>query len=180
MKRPVCEFERLEANLAHLQSRSSALPSTALLVTSLIQHLARGFAQMLEGQLRPFGLVEAEFKVLMMLFAEAQGFAHPSDLCVRTAQRPANMSRICDALVARELITRDACAEDRRRLVLRLTAKGEELVHRLLPMLLRPLEALFAGLPAAELDALAATLKRLGCRLETSSALPEEPAEPAA
>jgi MarR family transcriptional repressor of emrRAB len=170
MKRPGCEFERLEANLASLRSRFPAAPTTAILVNSLLQHVARRLAEMLEEQLRPFGLVETEFKVLMMLFSQAEGFAHPSDLCARTSQRPANMSRICDALVARELITRVASAEDRRRMVLRLTRQGEALVERLLPVLFPNLEALFADESAAQMEAWIDALKRLGVKLETRRA----------
>jgi DNA-binding MarR family transcriptional regulator len=41
------------------------------------------------------------------------------------------MSRICDALVTRDLITRDLSAQDRRKMVLRMTPKGDQLVRDL-------------------------------------------------
>src|SRR5260370_1965188 len=44
----------------------------------------------------------------------------------------ANMSRICDSLVTRELITRVRSARDRRRIVLRITEQGADLVWRVL------------------------------------------------
>src|ERR1700728_5480929 len=102
---------------------------------------------MLEQKIRPFGLAEAEFRVLTPLFSQPDGVAHPSDLCVRALQSPANMSRISDALVSRNLITRVLSVHDRRRMVLRITEEGEELVRRLLPKMFVPLRGLFAQFP---------------------------------
>ena len=100
------ESRKLEANLARLQARMPDLPTSKILLTRLIMHLGRGMATMFEHQVRPFGLTEAEFRVLMTLFAQPEGTANPSELCNKTSQSPANMSRICDALVTRDLISR--------------------------------------------------------------------------
>jgi MarR family transcriptional repressor of emrRAB len=122
-------------------------------------------AAMLEQQIRPFGLAEAEFRVLTTLFSQPDGVAHPSDLCSRAAQSPANMSRICDALVSRGLITRVLSAHDRRRMVLRITEQGEDLVRRLLPVMFVPLRRLFAEFPEAQQRDLILKLKRLHANL---------------
>jgi len=58
--------------------------------------------------------------------------AHPGDLCSALGQSPANMTRVSDALVERKLITRILSGQDRRRMVMRITAKGEALVHECL------------------------------------------------
>jgi MarR family transcriptional repressor of emrRAB len=71
------------------------------------------------------------------------------------------MSRICDALVSRDLITRVLSQHDRRRMVLRITAQGEELVQQLLPTMFVPLRAVFADFPEAEQRLLVQQLKRL-------------------
>jgi DNA-binding MarR family transcriptional regulator len=76
------------------------------------------------------------------------------------------MSRISDALVKRDLITRLSSEQDRRRMVLRMTVQGEELVRRLLPQLFAPLRELFKELSDAEQQRLVAQLKRLGMKLE--------------
>jgi DNA-binding MarR family transcriptional regulator len=67
------------------------------------------------------------------VFSQPDGVAHPGDLGVRALQSPANMSRISDASVHRDLITGMLSIHDRRRMVLRITGKGEDLVRRLLP-----------------------------------------------
>jgi MarR family transcriptional repressor of emrRAB len=126
-------------------------------------------ATMFEQQIRPFGLAEAEFRVLTTLFSQPEGAAHPSDLCVRTSQSPANMSRISDALVSRGLITRVLSVHDRRRMVLRITEQGEEFVRQLLPKLFAPLREMLKDFPEAEQRQLNAQLKRLGYELEQAS-----------
>ena len=137
------QFDMLEANLLALGRRMPDRPITGIMLSRLLLHLGRGMAAMLEQQIRPFGLTEAEFRVLTCFSPSPRGAAHPSDLCARTSQSPANMSRISDALVSRDLITRLSSVQDRRRMVLRITEQGEELVRRLLPLLFAPLRELF-------------------------------------
>src|ERR1700682_3871988 len=140
------QFQKLEANLARLQGRLPDLPITIVLLSRLILHLGRGMASVLEQEIRPFGLAEAEFRVLTTLFSQPDGVAHPSDLCGKTLQSPANMSRISDALVSRDLITRVSSLYDRRKMVLRITEQGEDLVRQLLPRLYRPLREMFGDI----------------------------------
>src|ERR1019366_3647210 len=120
------QFQKLEANLERLRGRMPDLPTSCVLLSRLLQHLGRGMSAMLEHEIRPCGLTEAEFRVLTTLFSQPDGVANPGDLCSRAAQSPANMSRICDALVGRDLITRVLSDQDRRRMVLRITPQGEE------------------------------------------------------
>ena len=76
------------------------------------------------------------------------------------------MSRISDALVSRDLITRVLSSQDRRRMVLRITPHGEALVRRLLPQLHAPLKEMFGDFTDAELQQLIGQLKRLGLKLD--------------
>jgi MarR family transcriptional repressor of emrRAB len=133
---------------------------------------------MLEHEIRPFGLNEAEFRVLTTLFSQPDGVAHPTDLCSKTSQSPANMSRISDALVSRDLITRLSSLRDRRKMVLRITEQGEDLVRRLLPLLFVPLRDLFKDFSDEDQQRLVAQLKHLSAKLELAlSHHVPEPAE---
>jgi MarR family transcriptional regulator, negative regulator of the multidrug operon emrRAB len=170
------QFALMEDNLQNLKRRLPDLPVSGILLCRLVLHLGREMAARFEQQLRPFGLAEAEFRVLTTLFSQPDGVAHPSDLCARASQSPANMSRISDALVSRGLITRVASVHDRRRLVLRITAQGEQLVRELLPILHVPLRRMLRDFPESEQRQLAAQLKRLGAELEQLSRLPAETA----
>lgn len=163
------QFELMEANLRNLGARMPDLPATGILLCRLVQHIGREMAAMFEQQLKPFGLNEAEFRVLTTLFSQPDGVAHPGDLCVRASQSPANMSRISDALVARGLITRDSSVHDRRKMVLRITDEGTQFVHQLLPKLLAPLREMLKDFSEPELLQLTQQLKRLGIELEEAA-----------
>jgi len=161
MNSSLTQFDKLEANLQALGLRIPDLPFTEILLCRLLVHMGREMAASQEQKIRPAGLTEAEFRVLTTLFSQPDGVAHPSDLCERAGQSPANMSRISDALVSRDLITRVLSAQDRRRMVLRITEQGEELVRRLLPTMFASLRGILAGFPEPEQLHLIAQLKRL-------------------
>jgi MarR family transcriptional regulator, negative regulator of the multidrug operon emrRAB len=160
------QFDQLVANLRALSARMPDLPFNEILLCRLILHMGREMAATLEQKIRPFGLAEAEFRVLTTLFSQPDGVAHPGDLCSRAAQSPANMSRICDALVSRDLITRVLSAQDRRRMVLRITEQGEDLVRQLLPKMFGSLRGMLAEFSEAEQQLLISQLKRLHANLE--------------
>lgn len=155
----------IEASLERLRARLPDLPINEVLILRLVLLLAHEFNLLLEHEIRPFGLGEGEFRVLTALFSQPEGIAHPSELCARASQSPANMSRISDALVRRDLITRGACAEDRRRMVLRITETGEDLVRNLLPTIFGPLRDIYRSHSADDQQQLIALLKRLEARV---------------
>jgi MarR family transcriptional repressor of emrRAB len=163
------QIELMEANLQNLKQRMPDLPVSGILLCRLVLHIGREMAARFEQQMKPFGLAEAEFRVLTTLFSQPEGVAHPSDLCARTSQSPANMSRISDALVARGLITRVSSVHDRRRMVLRITEEGEEFVRQLLPKLHLPLRRMLKDFPESEQRQLADQLKRLAAELDQLS-----------
>ena len=172
------QIELMEANLQNLKQRMPDLPVSGILLCRLVLHIGREMAARFEQQMKPFGLAEAEFRVLTTLFSQPEGVAHPSDLCARTSQSPANMSRISDALVARGLITRVSSVHDRRRMVLRITEEGEEFVRQLLPKLHQPLRRMLKDFPEAEQRQLADQLKRLAAELDQLSTPPLAAAAP--
>jgi MarR family transcriptional repressor of emrRAB len=160
------QIQKLEANLEKLHARIPELPVTGIMLCRLLLHLGRRVSTMFEQQLKPLGLAEAEFRVLTTLYSQNQGVANPSELCERTSQSPANMSRISDALVARGLITRVSSIEDRRKMVLSITAHGESFVQQLLPTLFGPLRELLADFSDEEQLQLVSQLKRFGSKLD--------------
>jgi MarR family transcriptional repressor of emrRAB len=160
------QYQKLEANLERLQARMPGLPKSTVLLTRLLLHIGRGMGSMLEIEIRPSGLTEAEFRVLTTLFSQPEGCAHPSDLCAKTSQSPANMSRISDALVGRDLITRLSSLHDRRKMVLRISEQGEELVRGLLPTMFGPLREMFKDFSEEEQLRLIEHLKLLSSKLD--------------
>ena len=170
MNNTASQFELVEENLVNLSRRVPELPVSGILLCRLLMHIGREMAVMFEQQIRPFGLAEAEFRVLTTLFSQPDGVAHPSDLCVRASQSPANMSRISDALVSRGLITRVSSVHDRRRMVLRITEAGEAFVRQLLPKLFAPLREMLKDFPETDQLQMTSQLKRLGVVLDKATA----------
>jgi DNA-binding MarR family transcriptional regulator len=177
MNNSILQIQKLEANLARLHARVPELPIPGVLLCRLIQHLGRSMTFMLEQQIRPFGLAEAEFRVLTTLFSQPDGVANPTELCAKTDQSPANMSRISDALLSLGLITRDSSPLDRRKMVLRMTADGEGLVQKLLPTLAAPLLDMLQDFSASEQQELIDRLKRLNAKLSAGLAQHPAPSE---
>ena len=163
------QIASLEANLARLGQLLPDMPRRELLLVRLVRNLAQDIGLMLEHKVRPHGLGEGEFRVLAALYSQPQGTAHPGDLCVRTTQSPANMSRITDALFEQALITRLPSADDRRKLVLSITAKGTELVRRTMPELFGPLRHLCGHLSPEDQERMIGQLKECLIRMEAAS-----------
>jgi MarR family transcriptional repressor of emrRAB len=153
--------DQLEDNLRSMAERMPDLPFTEVLLCRLVVYAGREMAAGLEQKIRPFGLSEPEFRVLTALFSQPEGVAHPSDLCSRASQSPANMSRISDELVSRDLITRVLSLHDRRRMVLRITQQGEELVRQLFPQMFQSLREMMSEFPETEQRQMIELLKRL-------------------
>ena len=159
------DLELMEADIVCLAKRIPDVPTTSICLMRLLQRLSRELTSLIEEQIRPSGLSEPEFRALVTLFSEPEGAAHPGDLCSRSLQSPANMSRISDTLLARGFITRDSSNEDRRRMVLRLTEEGDQLVRLLLSSVSKPLQGLFRAISDAEQGHLASQLKHIGIQL---------------
>ncbi|MDY6917708.1 MAG: MarR family transcriptional regulator [Chloroflexota bacterium] len=66
-----------------------------------------------------------------LFFISDQGCTSPSNLAAALKVTPTNTTGIVDRLVKQGLVSRTENAEDRRMLLLRATAKGEELVATL-------------------------------------------------
>jgi len=160
------QIEKVEVGLQGLSRRIEGVPLDEVLLTRLMQFFAHDMASLLDHHIRPYGLGEAEFRALTMLYAQPNGLAHPTDLCTRASQSPANMSRICDALVSHGLITRGPCAEDRRKMLLHMTAKGDALVRELLPGMFDAIREVFSDFMPEDRAQLTALLKRLVVRLD--------------
>lgn len=161
------KLAKAEAGVKRVAERTDSLPvNEALLFRSLIL-IGDELTALLERSIRPFGLNETEYRVLMTLFSQPDGLGHPTELCQGTAQSPANMTRLIDMLVARGMVNRTPSLEDRRRTALRITAEGERVVRGVLPKLSVALTQVFAGFSGTEQLKLVAQLKHLATTMDT-------------
>lgn len=138
-------LECMQTGIRRLAEQVPALPEDDVLLMRLLMLGGMAAGDELEVLLRPYQLGESEFRTLLILFSSPQGSAFPGELCQYATQKPTNMTRITNSLVQRGLVTRMPCREDRRRVVLRITAQGRRLARKLLPMLLAPIQAVLGN-----------------------------------
>lgn len=80
-----------------------------------------------------------------------------------------NISAVLDNLERDGLVKREQDAQDRRSRRVHLTPAGKKLIEKAFPAFVAHLRGAFAGLNAAELEALGALNKKLGLSLEARS-----------
>jgi len=120
----------------------------------------------LEEKLKPHHLNHSEFLTLLILYSRPDGSSSPGELCEFASQGSTNMTRIGNTLVKRGLISRGTSAEDRRRVLIRITAAGRRFVLKMLPPMFPRVEAMFAGFSAAERSQLSRLLRKLARNLD--------------
>lgn len=157
---PASQLPHVAANLRGIARRVPDLPLTELMICRVAVILGRDLNANLDRVLRPEGIAEPEYRVLVALYAQG-GVAFPRDLCGALAQSPANLTRICDTLVRRGLVTRTLDPTDRRRMQLTLRASGQRLLDKLIPAMSARVEDAFTGISGAERKRLLASLTRL-------------------
>ena len=119
---------------------------------------ARGLAQLAEHGISP-----VEFDVLIRLARTPHGLLRMSDLAAQTSLTASGVTRVVDRLTDRGLVTRQACATDRRATYAVITEPGRALMAAALPDHLEIIEKwLVAPLREhGELAAFTAMLRRL-------------------
>lgn len=154
-------LQGIETGVEHVARHMPDLPVQEVMLSRLLKLAAGGLTGKFLDVLKPHGLSESDFRVLMQLFSSPSGSAFPSELCAFVVQTPTNMTRIVDVLVMRHLVTRTPNQDDRRRIELRITAAGRKFVVKLLSQLFPYLRTSFAGLSDKDKHALQKLLQRL-------------------
>jgi DNA-binding MarR family transcriptional regulator len=123
-----------------------------------------------------FGISGAQWGVLRTLHrAEQKGSRalRMSELSERLIIRPASVTGVIDRLARDGLVKREALASDLRVKEIQLTAKGRELVERVLVGHEGQIAKILAGLRADEQTEFQRLLVRLGQHLESLAGHPE-------
>lgn len=154
-------MQGIEVGVAHVLERLPELPVQDVLLLRLLKLATEGLSGRFVEILKPHGLSESDFRVLMQLYSSPDGRGFPGELCSFVVQTPTNMTRIADVLVAQKLVTRRPGEQDRRRIELRITAAGRRFVGKLLPQLFPVLRASFSALSERDKRQLQELLQRV-------------------
>jgi len=95
------------------------------------------------------------------------GAMSPGELAQAISLRPATLSGILDRLEVQGLVTRERHLDDRRRLLVRLTAAGQALIERAPPSLQESFLLRFRALPEAEQAQIDELLRQLVSMMAT-------------
>src|SRR3954468_19515729 len=105
-------------------------------------------------------LTEQQYNVLRILRGAGERGLPTLDIAERMIEETPGITRLIDRLEAKELVTRERCAVDRRRVYCRVTRAGLDLVNSLDRPMLDGVEAAMAGLKNGELAELIGLLDR--------------------
>lgn len=159
-------FAVVERRIAVTRKRLRGFPHERATLARLVTHVQKRQQELCNLVLRQHDLNYASYTALMMLYGSDGQRASASELAQASGEKPTNVTRIGDELLAKGLIERQPCSDDRRRVLLRLTTRGERLVEKFQPEIWPILDRLYGGLTAAELRTLTQLLRRALARLE--------------
>lgn len=112
-------------------------------------------------ELRPLGLSTSAFNVLMALRNTPGEMLEPHQLSERLLVTRPSISGLLDTLDTKGLVARTPAVEDRRRVHVRLTSRGRELLERHAAAHSRCQDELFADLSPDERAQLVVLLRRI-------------------
>lgn len=163
---PEC-LAHMDEGIGRVSENFPGLPAQEVVLTRLLLMVGGNLLAELERNLKPFGLNDSDFRTLMMIYASPTGSASPSELCEYAQQGATNMTRIANVLVKAGLITRAPSAEDRRRIVLSITAAGKRMVRKILPPLFPHVHGAFASLSASDKRTLDRLLRQIAVNIDS-------------
>jgi DNA-binding MarR family transcriptional regulator len=120
---------RVEQEL--LQKRPFRSDKERLIVT--IMRTGAWICEQFERELEPYGISQQQYNVLRILRGSGEPLS-TSDIRRRMIDRASDTSRIVDRLIAKGLVEKSICPLDRRRIEVRLTPRGEQLLETLEPV----------------------------------------------
>ncbi|GAB4385665.1 MAG: MarR family transcriptional regulator [Elainellaceae cyanobacterium] len=129
---------------------------------STLRELARAyqaFSLYSEAFVRQYDLTSAQFDVIATL-GNTQGMS-TGEISDRTLITKGTLTGVLDRLEKKHLVQREVPPEDRRSVIVRLTADGEALFEQVFPAHIADLKVRFQQLEPSELELLKVLLGRL-------------------
>ncbi|PWT72007.1 MAG: hypothetical protein C5B46_07475 [Proteobacteria bacterium] len=152
--------DRLEDGIAQVRAAYPDLPVHVVKVVRLTDLLSRVMFARLDAFLAPYGLNDTSWLFLTSIYTAPGSVRSPSEIGRVLAQSKPHMTRLADRLLAKGLIRRTHSEADRRRVMLGVTAKGRQLVERLLPQVWAQHQQIARGLSRGDLVQLSELLAK--------------------
>jgi MarR family transcriptional regulator, 2-MHQ and catechol-resistance regulon repressor len=127
-----------------------------------MRELARtyqAFSAHSEAHIRKFNLTSAQFDVVATL-GNTKGLCM-GDIGDKTLITKGTLTGVIDRLIQKDLVYRDVPPDNRRSVIVRLTAKGEAVFEHVFPAHIAHVQACFEKMDPTELELLTVLLNRL-------------------
>ena len=150
--------------LARLAHQEATHPACEPLNVQAVVWLFRAFNAAITAQteeLRPLGLSPSAFNVLMALYNTPGNTLEPCQIAQRLLISRPSVTGLLDTLESKDLLTRGPHAEDKRRILITLTAAGLELLESHFATHYTEQNALLADLSPEERSTLVTLLRRV-------------------
>ncbi|HHW56375.1 MAG TPA: MarR family transcriptional regulator [Clostridia bacterium] len=136
--------------------------------SKLLYDLLRTIRQKLNNQLRTNNLSEfqkdltiGEQQVIMVLSENKNTPMYMKDIASELDISPSTLTSIVDKLVEKGLVERDLDVEDRRKIQISLTKKGEDIYKHLVDFRMKVLQPIFGKLTSEEIKTLKSILQKI-------------------
>ena len=158
--------ERVERSHQMVLGDTQALGT--IQINLLVKYNAWLMQELLNRGLADFGLSAPAYIAMTMINSSTDQTVNPSDLSLCTGETRANMTRICDDLVAQGLLQRVTSTVDRRRIDLSLTSAGLDLLKQVVPKMREKNRKIFSVFSDEERDVLEKSLFKLLNAMESN------------
>ena len=130
---------------------------------AILQVLITGhrLTEQVNQALKPYKISEPQYNVLRILRGQKGNPIAVQNIQSRMIQRSSNVTRIVDKLLEKGLVNRTICPENRRKMNVTITQKGQELLLHLDGVLSEMHEPLMNKLTQEESETLANILNKL-------------------
>jgi DNA-binding MarR family transcriptional regulator len=134
--------------------KSKAIIDDAKKVILNLKYTQNVIADKFNELLKPHDLSSEQYNVLRILRGQ-KGF--PANMCLiqeRMITKNSNTTRLIDKLLLKELVTREICPENRRKIEVQITKKGNDLLEELDPKVVAHEKEFSSNLSPKEIEQL--------------------------
>jgi MarR family transcriptional repressor of emrRAB len=154
-------FAPTNKRLHTIHARMPDFPLEQMRLVRMTYHLQKLLRDKTNAALKPHELADASYMVLAVLYGSPDETSTASQLGEACYEKPANLTRVCDDLQARGMITRDERPGDRRSVMISLTKHGRDVIEKALPAVATKITSAYEGFSEAEMKQFAAMYERV-------------------
>lgn len=159
-------FDNTARRIARCSARMPDQPEYLVTLSRLMYHIQKRKQDRLNIVMKNHGLNAVTYTVLMVLYGSDKETQRASELAEACAEKPANLTRICNDLEQQGFIARCFGRQDRRSVQITLTSAGRKCVEKIAPDYWAILRQTYADISDQDLRKQEALLRQQLANLE--------------